>query len=52
MIYEAYQEKVLKAADEILVLNKGKIEYFGAAKTAMKKIGNGKCVRISGGEKC
>ena len=47
----SHQEKVLKNADEILILNQGKIEFFGKAKQAMQKINNLQCERISGGGK-
>jgi len=49
-IIVSHQEKLLKNADEILVLNKGKIKCFGKAKEVLNKIGNNSCARIGGGK--
>ena len=48
-IIVSHQEKVLNNADEILVLKQGKVEMCGKAKDIIKKMGNIKCSRISGG---
>ena len=48
-IIVSHQEKVLKNADKILVLNQGNIEHYGNAKDVLKKMQNIQCSRIAGG---
>lgn len=48
-IVVSHQEKLLKSADEILVLNKGKVEHYGKAKDVMKKISRISCGKIGNG---
>lgn len=48
-IVVSHQEKVLKNADKIMVLNNGKIVSYGDAKVIMPTLKNGFCARIGGG---
>ncbi|MBE7076607.1 MAG: ATP-binding cassette domain-containing protein [Clostridiales bacterium] len=48
-IVVSHQEKLLKTADKILVLNHGKIEKFGSAKQVLKNLGK-KCSMMEGGD--
>jgi len=50
-IVVSHQEKLLKNADEILVLKQGKIECCGKAVDVLKKISNLTCGRIDEGGK-
>lgn len=45
-IIVSHQEKLLKNADEILVLNQGGIEQFGSAKEVLLKLSSKTCKRI------
>ena len=49
-IIVSHQEKLLKQADKILVLQNGEILHFGSSKDVLKKIGNTACVKIKGGK--
>jgi len=49
-IVVSHQEKLLRQADKILVLQNGEILYFGNSKEVLKKIGNTACVKIKGGK--
>ena len=49
-IIVSHQEKFLKRADQILVLNKGKIQYSGNSKDVLAKLGDKTCARIKGGK--
>ena len=49
-IIVSHQEKLLKSADEILVLNKGKIKCSGNAKDVLSQINGDSCARIGGGK--
>lgn len=48
-IVVSHQEKLLKAADNILVLNKGEVACYGPANKVMSKIGSNTCKKIEGG---
>lgn len=48
-IVVSHQEKLLKNADKILVLNNGKIEQYDDAKIVLKTLKNPSCARINGG---
>lgn len=50
-IIVSHQEKVLKNADEILVLKQGEIEYSGKTKDILPKISKKICSRINDGGK-
>ena len=45
-----HQQKILQMADQIVVLNKGKIENFGQAKHILPLLQNTVCSRLAGGE--
>lgn len=47
-IVVSHQEKLLKQADKILVLEKGEIVYFDKSSTVLSKIGNRTCKKIGG----
>ena len=44
----SHQEKLLKNADKILVLNNGKVQQYGNAKEVLKSLNNVVCARIKG----
>jgi len=48
-IIVSHQEKLLKNADEILVLKQGEIELFGKTKDVLCKISNNACAKIENG---
>ena len=48
-IIVSHQEKLLEQADEVLVLNKGRIESFGKSKEVLKKFKKVTCGKIDGG---
>lgn len=48
-IIVSHQEKLLNSADNILVLNGGKIDKYGKSKDVLKSIKKSKCARIQGG---
>ena len=49
-IVVSHQEKLLTKADEILVLQNGKVAHFGKAKDILKKIKSLSCGKIEGGK--
>ena len=49
IIVVSHQEKLLNNADEILVLNSGKLKLGGNKKDVIKSLNNKTCVRMSGG---
>lgn len=49
-IIVSHQEKFLKKANQILVLNKGEIQYSGKSADVLAKLGDKTCARIKGGK--
>ncbi len=45
MIIVSHQEKILKVADKILVLNNGEVAEYGSKKDVLKKIKFNKCIK-------
>lgn len=50
IIIVSHQEKLLKSANEIVVVERGKIKHCGKAKEVLDAVNNLKCKRIVGGE--
>ncbi len=48
-IVVSHQERLLKKADKILVMENGKIAKYGEAKTVLKSLGSGYCERLKEG---
>ena len=49
-IIVSHQEKLLKRADKILVMQNGKMEKFDDAKKILKTLNNRSCLKINGGK--
>ncbi len=48
-IVVSHQQRLLERADQLLILEKGRVKEYGRAKSVLKKINNLSCTRVSGG---